>query len=148
MSTMQRIHARTTLTVGRDTAEVLRTEVKKVAMFEHEAFEDFLDFCPEAQHSLSLRYRTVFDLIDEVGWDPERVDPAKRRFKVALTEDLINLLALRHEDLGRAVNDRVAEHQDPIPPEIQEEITTGQLARATLDGLFRTYARLTKEPGA
>ena len=65
-----------------------------------------------------------------------------------MTEDLINLLGLRHEDLGRAVNDRIAEHQDPIPPEIQEEITTHQLARATLAGLFRTYARLTKELGA
>jgi hypothetical protein len=148
MSTMQRIHARTTLIVGRETADVLRTEVKKVAMFEHETFEDFLDFCPEAQHSLAERYRTIFDFIDEVGWDPDTVDPAKRRFKVALTEDLINLLGLRHEDLGRAVNDRIAEHQAPIPPEIQEEITTDQLARATLDQIFRTYDRIAKDPSA
>ena len=63
---------------------------------------------------------------------------------IPLTEDLINLLALRHEDLGRAVNERITEHQDPIPPEIQEEITTDQLARATLNGLFRTYARIAR----
>jgi hypothetical protein len=75
------------------------------------------------------------------GWDTEQIDPAKRRFKVALTEDLINLLTLRHEDLGRTVNDRIAEHDGPIPPEIIEEITTDRLARVALDRLFRSYAR-------
>jgi hypothetical protein len=144
MSTMQRIHARTTLIVGRETADVLRVEAKKVTMFEHETFEDFLDFCPEAQHSLALRYRTVFDLIDVLGWDPDTVDPTKRRFKVALTEDLIDLLGLRHEDLGRAVDDRIAEHEGTIPPEIQEEITTDRLARVALDRLFGTYTRITR----
>jgi hypothetical protein len=144
MSTMQRIHVRTTLIVGRETADVLRVEAKKVAMFEHETFEDFLDFCPEAQHGLALRYRTVFDLIDTVGWDPEQIDATKRRFKVALTEDLINLLTLRHEDLGRAVNDRIAEHDGSIPPVILEEITTDRLARVALDRLFRTYNRATR----
>ena len=55
-------------------------------MFEHDTFEDFLDFCPEAQRSLTLRYRTVFDLIDTLGWDPDTADPTKRRFAVASTE--------------------------------------------------------------
>jgi hypothetical protein len=60
-----------------------------------------------------------------------------------LTEDLINLLTLRHEDLGRTVNDRIAEHDGPIPPEIIEEITNNRLARVALDRLFRTFARVT-----
>ena len=144
MSTMQRIHARTTLVVGRETADVLRVEAKKVAMFEHETFEDFLDFCPEAQHCLALHYRTVFDHIDTLGWDPDTADPAIRRFKVSLTEDLINLLGLRYEDLGRTVNDRIAEHDGPIPSEILDEITTDRLARIALDRLFRTYNRVTR----
>ena len=99
MSTPERIYARAMLTVTRETADVLRLEAKKVAMFEHDPFEDLLDFCPGAQYGLARRYRDIFDLIDAVGWDPETVDPAKRRFKVPLTDDLINLIGLRRYDL-------------------------------------------------
>ena len=150
MSTLQRIHARTILSVDRETADVLRLEAKKVAMLEHEVFEDFLDFSPGAQYGLALRYRAVFDLIDAVGWDPDTAEPAKRRrrFEVPLTEDLIDLLGLRHEDLGLAVNDRIGEHDGPMPPEVLEEITTDRLARVVLDRLFRAYARVTKESSA
>jgi hypothetical protein len=144
MSALQRIHARTTLTVDRETADVLRLEAKKVAMFGHDLFEDFLDFCPEAQHSLTLRYRSVFDLIDTLGWDPATVDPVKRRFKVSLTDDLIDLLGLRRHDLMLTVDNRIAEHDGPIPPEIQDEITTDRLACVALDRLFHTYARATR----
>jgi hypothetical protein len=143
MSTYQRIHARTTLTVDRETADVLRLEAKKVAMFEHDLFEDYLDFSPGAQYGLALRYRDVFDLIDAVGWDPDTNDQAKRRFEVPLTEDLINLLCLRREDLELTVKDRIAEHDGPIPPAILDEITTDRLAANALDRLFGTYAKAT-----
>jgi hypothetical protein len=75
MSALQRIHARTMLSVDRETADVLRLEAKKVAMLEHELFEDFLDFSPLGQYALALRYRDVFDLIDAVGWDPTPPSP-------------------------------------------------------------------------
>jgi hypothetical protein len=58
MSALQRIHARTMLSVDREIADVLRLEAKKVAMFEHDLFEDFLDFSPGAQYGLALRYAT------------------------------------------------------------------------------------------
>jgi hypothetical protein len=145
MSTMQRIHARTTLTVDRETANVLRLEAKKALMFGHDLFEDFLDFCPEAQHSLTLRYRTVFDLIDVVGWDPDTVEPTKRRFKISLTEDLISLLDDRRHDLTLSVDNRLAEHDDPIPSAILEEITTDRLACVALERVFRAYARATRD---
>ena len=144
MSTQQRIHARTMLTVDRETADVLRLEVKNIAMFEHDLFEDFLDFSPGAQHGLSLRYRDVFELIDAVGWDHEKADPAKRRFEVPLTDDLINLLGLRRHDLTLTINNRTTEHDGPIPPEILDEITTHRLAIGALDRLFQKYAKATE----
>jgi hypothetical protein len=62
-----------------------------------------------------------------------------------LTEDLINLFGLRHEDLLLTVNDRLNEHDDDqIRPEVLEEITTLRLACVALDRLFRTYARVAK----
>jgi hypothetical protein len=78
-------------------------------MFEHELFEDLLDRSPGAPCGLSLRYRDVFDLIDAVGWNPEKTDSAKRRFEVPLTEDLINLLGLRRYDLVLTINHRISE---------------------------------------
>ena len=144
MSALQRIHARTTLTVDRETADVLRLEAKNVAMLEHDPFEDFLDFSPGAQQGLSLRYRDVFDLIDAVGWDPKKLDPAKRRFEIPLTDDLINLLGLRREDLDLTINDRTNEHDGPLPPETLDEITTYRLAINALDRLFGKYAKATQ----
>jgi hypothetical protein len=60
--------------VNRKTADVLRVETKKVLMFEHDLFEDFLDFSPGAQQSLALRYCNASDLITTLGWDPENVN--------------------------------------------------------------------------
>jgi hypothetical protein len=59
-----------------------------------------------------------------VGWDPEKADPTKRTFEVSLTDDLIDLLGLRHEDLALTNNDR--------------------RAMGALDRLFHTYAKATK----
>jgi hypothetical protein len=129
------------LTVDRETADVLRDEAKKVAMFEHELFEDFVDFSPGAQYGLSLRYRDVFDLIDAVGWDPAKTDPHKLRFEVALTDDLIDMLGLRHEDLALTIKNRFDEHDGPPPPEILDEITTDRLVIGALDRLFQKYAK-------
>ncbi|HEV7493264.1 hypothetical protein [Baekduia sp.] len=141
MSTPQRTHAPTTLVVDRQTADVLRDEAKKVAMFEHDHFEDLLDFSPDAQHGLFQRYRDVFDLIDAVGCNPDKVDPAQDTFEVPLTEDLINLLGLRRYDLAMSNADRLPEHNGPISPETLAEITHDRLAAQALDRLFSTYAR-------
>ena len=144
MSTPHPTHVRTTLTVDRETADVLRIEAKKVAMFEHELFEDFVDFGPGAQYGLSLRYRDVFEVIEAVGWDPDKTDSVKQRFEVALTDDLIDMLGLRREDLALTITNRFSEYDGPPPPEILEEITTDRLAIGALDRLFQKYAKAVK----
>ena len=146
MSTPQRIHARTIVAVDRATADVLRLETTKVLMFEHDAFEDLLDYCPEAQRSLAMRYRNAIDVIAAVGWDPEKVPAETETFEVALTEDLINLLHLRRYDLAMTNADRLdgLPTNKPIDPDILAEVTVDRLAAEALDRLFTTYARATK----
>jgi hypothetical protein len=139
MSALQRIHARTTLTVDRETADVLRLEAKKVAMFEHDLFEDFLDFCPEAQHSLALRYRAVFDLIDAVGWDPDATEATTETYEVPLSDDLIDLLHRRRYDLAMTNADRLPDNNGPISPELLAEITVNRLAIGALHRLINRY---------
>lgn len=138
MSMSQRTRARM-ITVDRATADVLRLEVKKVVMFEHDAFEDFLDFIPDAQHGLAMRYRGAFDLIDALGWDPEKADPAATTYDVPLSDDLIDLLRLRRYDLALANVDRLPERNGPISPELLAEITVDRLAQGALDRLFRRW---------
>jgi hypothetical protein len=130
--------------VDRQTADVLRDEAKKVAMFEHDHFEDLLDFSPDAQWGLFLRYRDVFDLIDAVGCNPDKVDPARETFEVLLPEDLVNLLGLRRYDLAMSNADRLPEHNGPISPETLAEITHDRLAAQALDRLFSTYTKAAK----
>jgi hypothetical protein len=141
MSTPQRTHAPTMVVVNRQTADVLRIEAKKVAMFEHENFEDFVDFSPDAQHSLAMRYSDIFAAIDALGWDPDRVPADIETFEVPLTEDLINLLGIRRYDLAKANVDHLPDHNGPIDPETLAEITTNRLAAQTLDRLFSTYTQ-------
>jgi hypothetical protein len=96
--TPQRTHAPTTIVVDRHTADVLRLETKNIAMFEHDSFEDLLDLSPDAQYGLSLRYRDIFNLIDILSWNPDNADPTIETYTVPLTDDLINLLAIRALD--------------------------------------------------
>jgi hypothetical protein len=91
MSTPQPSRVRM-IAVDRETADVLRLEAKKVMVFNHELFEDFLDFGSEAQRALSMRFRDASDLIDVVGWHPDVADAAT--FEVPLTDDLVE--QLRH----------------------------------------------------
>jgi hypothetical protein len=44
------------ITVDPSTADVLRVEAKKVLMFNHEPFEDFLDYVPTKQLALADVY--------------------------------------------------------------------------------------------
>jgi hypothetical protein len=142
MSTMQRIHARTMVVVNRKVADVLRVETKKVLMFGHDDFEDFLDFCPEAQQSLALRFRTAIDLITTLGWDAEGVDSDTAKFEVALTDDLIDLLRRRRDDLAFTNVDRLDDvgADEAIEPDLLAEITVNRLAIGALTRVFDAYA--------
>ena len=62
------------IAVDRETADVLRLEAKKVMVFNHELFEDLLEFGPEAQRALAMRFRDASDLIDVVGIPADDVE--------------------------------------------------------------------------
>jgi hypothetical protein len=141
MSTPQRIHARTMVVVDRQTADVLRLEVKKVAMFEHDAFEDLLDYCPDAQHGLAMRYCDIFAAVSALSWDPDKVPVETEMFEVPLTEDLINLLGLRRYDLAMSNADRLPDNNGPISPELLAEITVDRRAAQILDRVISRYTK-------
>jgi hypothetical protein len=61
------------ISVDPSTADVLRIETKKVLMFNHDPFEDFMDYVPTKQLALADVYRDATAVIDALGWDPEMV---------------------------------------------------------------------------
>ena len=63
------------ITVDPSTADVLRVEAKKVLMFNHEPFEDFLDYVPAKQLALADIFRDATAVIDALGWDPDTTAP-------------------------------------------------------------------------
>ncbi len=67
------------ISVDPSTADVLRIEAKKVLMFNHDPFEDFLDYTPRRQLKLADVYRDATAIIDALGWDPEMVPPTALR---------------------------------------------------------------------
>jgi hypothetical protein len=86
------------ITVARQTADLLRIEAKKVLMFNHEPFEDFLDYVPSRQLSLTDVYRDAAAVIDALGWDPD-IEEHPERVEVPLTAAHIEQLHRRRCDL-------------------------------------------------
>ena len=84
--------------VDPSTADVLRVEAKKVLMFNHEPFEDFLDYVPAKQLALADVYRDATAVIDALGWDPDR-NPHHDSVEVPLTRGHIEQLHHRRCDL-------------------------------------------------
>jgi hypothetical protein len=129
------------IAVDRETADVLRLEAKKVMVFNHELFEDFLEFGPEAQRALSMRFRDASDLIDVVGWEASDIGDTAA-FEVPLTDDLVEQLRQRRWDLAATNLDRldgVSVHE-AIPPDLLAEITVDRLAAGALDDVIGSYA--------
>jgi hypothetical protein len=84
--------------VDPSTADVLRVEAKKVLMFNHDPFEDFLDYIPFRQLALADVFRDATAVIDALGWDPDasvRSEPVA----VPLTADHVRQLHRRRCDL-------------------------------------------------
>ena len=51
-------------------------------MFNHEPFEDFLDYVPSKQLALADIFRDATSVIDAIGWDPDTTthnDPSRSR---------------------------------------------------------------------
>ncbi len=86
------------ITVTTSDADVLRQEAKKVLMFNHEEFEDFLDYVPVKQLALADIFRDATAVIDAVGWDP-RINPPRETFKVPLTRGHVEQLHKQRADL-------------------------------------------------
>ncbi len=86
------------ISVDPSTADVLRIETKKVLMFNHDPFEDFLDYVPTKQLALANIYRDATAVIDALGWDPEMV-AHDDSIEVPLTRGHIDHLHERRCDL-------------------------------------------------
>ena len=86
------------ISVDPSTADVLRVEAKKVLMFNHEPFEDFLDYVPSKQLTLADIFRDATAMIDALGWDPDS-DPQRESVEVPLTPGHIHQLHKRRCDL-------------------------------------------------
>jgi hypothetical protein len=86
------------ITVSPSDADVLRVEAKKVLMFNHEEFENFLDYVPVKQLELADIFRDATAVIDAVGWDPDICVPS-RSVEVPLTRGHIEQLHKRRADL-------------------------------------------------
>jgi hypothetical protein len=86
------------ISVDPSTADVLRVEAKKVLMFNHEPFEDFLDYTPKCQLALADIFRDATAVIDTLGWDPDR-NPHVESVEVPLTRGHIEDLHHRRCDL-------------------------------------------------
>jgi hypothetical protein len=147
MSAQQGIYA-CRIAVDREVADVLRIEAKKVLMFNHEWFEDFLDFTPVGQEALATIYRDALDVIEAVGWDPDRdADADDEPIDVPLTDGHIEQLHRRRHDLGATNLDLLDDLDETEDNEqavtIRAEITANRLAAQALNRLFTDYGRAT-----
>jgi hypothetical protein len=86
------------ITVDSLTGDLLRLEAKKVLMFNHEPFEDFMDYVPAKQLTLADIYRDATAVIDALGWDPD-TDVQRDRVEVPVTAAHIHQLHKRRCDL-------------------------------------------------
>ncbi len=86
------------ISVDPSTADVLRIEAKKVLMFNHEPFEDFLDYVPVKQLALTDIYRDATAVIDALGWDPD-ISLRRDSVQVPITRSHVEQLHARRSDL-------------------------------------------------
>jgi hypothetical protein len=80
------------------TGDLLRLEAKKVLMFNHEPFEDFMDYVPAKQLTMADIYRDATAVIDAIGWDPD-TDAQRDSVEVPVTAAHIQQLHKRRCDL-------------------------------------------------
>ena len=84
--------------VDPSTADVLRVEAKKVLVFNHEPFEDLLEYIPAKQLSVADVYRDAIAVIDALDWDPDTT-PQTESIQVPLTAAHVAQLHVRRCDL-------------------------------------------------
>ena len=126
--------------VDPSTADVLRIEAKKVLMFNHEPFEDFLDYIPTRQLALADIYRDATAVIDALGWDPDICAPS-RSVQVPLTHAHVGQLHTRRADLLDTNLDLLTDigadrHHNAI---VMSDIHTNRHSVEALNRVFDAY---------
>jgi hypothetical protein len=133
------------ITVDGQTADVLREEARKVLVFNHEWFEDFLDFTAVGQEALVDIFCDAIAVIKTVGWEPDL--HGAERFAIPLTAGHIEQLHKRRDDLDATnldlLDDFEGAETDEQAAKIEAEMTTNRVAMQALDRLFTDYAHTT-----
>jgi hypothetical protein len=129
------------ITVDPSTADVLRVETKKVLMFNHEPFEDFLDYTPRRQLALADIYRDATAVIDAVGWDPD-IGALRGTVEVPLTAGHIEQLHKRRADLLATNLDLLTDIGADRQPHavVMSEIHANRRGVEALNRVFDAYA--------
>jgi hypothetical protein len=127
--------------VDPSTADVLRVEAKKVLMFNHEPFEDFLDYVPTKQLSLADIFRDATAVIDALGWDPDS-DPRRESVEVPLTPGHVHQLHRRRCDLLDTNLDLLTDigADDEINAVVMSEIYANRHGVEALNKVFDAYS--------
>ena len=128
------------ITVSPSDADVLRVEAKKVLMFNHEEFEDFLDYVPVKQLELADVFRDATAVIDAVGWDPD-IHVPRSDVEVPLTDAHIEQLHKRRADLLDTNLDLLNDMNDHRRPHavVDAELHDNRHAVDALNRIFNTY---------
>jgi hypothetical protein len=129
------------ITVSPSDADVLRVEAKKVLMFNHDPFEDFLDYVPVKQLELADVYRDATAVIDAVGWDPS-LNPPRETFDVPLTRAHIEKLHKRRADLLDTNLDLLSDMGDDRRPHaiLIAELHDNRHSVEALNRIFDAYS--------
>jgi hypothetical protein len=120
---------------------VLRVEAKKVLMFNHEPFEDFLDYIPTRQLTLADVYRDATAVIDALGWDPATAEN-QDSVEVPLTTAHVEQLHIRRCDLldtNLDLLDDIGADRRPYDL-IMADIHTNRRACEALNRVFDAYS--------
>jgi hypothetical protein len=129
------------ITVDPSTADVLRIEAKKVLMFNHEAFEDFLDYVPAKQLALADIFRDATAVIDALGWNPD-TDVQHDRLEVPITAGHIHQLHKRRCDLLDTNLDLLGDigADNRVNAIVMTEIHANRHGVEALNRVFDTYS--------
>jgi hypothetical protein len=127
--------------VDPSTADVLRIEAKKVLMFNHEPFEDYLDYIPNKQLALADVYRDATAMIDALGWDPDTATH-QESVEVPLTPGHIQQLHKRRCDLLDTNLDLLTDigADDQANAIVMAEIHNNRHGVEALNRVFDTYS--------
>jgi hypothetical protein len=129
------------ITVDRPTADVWRIEAKKVLMFNHEPFEDYLDYLPCRQLALADIFRDATAVIDAVGWDPDTAEQAES-VEVPITPGHVQQLHKRRCDLldtNLDLIETIGADNDANAP-ILAEVYANRRSTEALDRILNTYS--------